>query len=351
MKKKLKLIILFVSMVILVLDTKTAARGSGDGVQLCLRTVIPSLFPFLFFSAMLTDAAKGMPAARWIERVLRIGKGCGHFWLVGTIGGYPSAAQAISQEVRSGSMRPKDCNRLLACCCNAGPAFAFGVGFAVLGSTKLCLLAWLIHLLSAFFVGLLTPCPPSETTPIFVPHSVTLSQAMVHAVKTMGMICGWVVLFCVLLTFADQWLLHSLPEAASVLVRGILEISNGCCNLTKIADIRMRFLMFTVFLSFGGLCVAMQTASFLSAAGIRLSVYLMAKVTQAAVSAAIYTGFTAIFFRSFNGDTLIVLSLSAMVIFIYAILNGGIKKITLEIPAKMGYNGGKQLRGDDHAFS
>ena len=167
----------------------------------------------------------------------------------------------------------------------------------------------------------------------------------------MGMICGWVVLFCVLLTFADQWLFHSMPEAASVLVRGILEISNGCCKLTQITDIRMRFLMFTVFLSFGGLCVAMQTASCLSAAGIRLSVYLMAKVTQAAVSAAICTGFTAIFFRYFTGGAVIVLSLSAMIIFIYASLNGSNKKITLEIPAKMGYNGGKQIRGDDHAFS
>ena len=36
-------------MLVLILDAKTALAGAKEGIQLCLYTVIPSLFPFKSF--------------------------------------------------------------------------------------------------------------------------------------------------------------------------------------------------------------------------------------------------------------------------------------------------------------
>ena len=46
-------------MLVLILDGKTALLGMRDGLEICLWTVIPALFPFLFLSAILTDSLYG----------------------------------------------------------------------------------------------------------------------------------------------------------------------------------------------------------------------------------------------------------------------------------------------------
>ena len=41
-------------MLILILDGRCALYGAAEGLELCIRTVIPSLFPFFFFSTNVT---------------------------------------------------------------------------------------------------------------------------------------------------------------------------------------------------------------------------------------------------------------------------------------------------------
>ena len=49
-----------VTMVILILDSKTSLAGVAEGIDLCLKVVIPSLFPFLILSTVLTESTSGM---------------------------------------------------------------------------------------------------------------------------------------------------------------------------------------------------------------------------------------------------------------------------------------------------
>ena len=62
MKKKgqtIPIIALFAAILILIFDSKTALLGAREGLTLCSYTVIPSLFPFLVLSILLTDALSG----------------------------------------------------------------------------------------------------------------------------------------------------------------------------------------------------------------------------------------------------------------------------------------------------
>ena len=45
----------------LILDSKTAISGAADGVELCLRTVIPALFPFFVVSSVLLQCENASP--------------------------------------------------------------------------------------------------------------------------------------------------------------------------------------------------------------------------------------------------------------------------------------------------
>ena len=44
---------------LLILDGKTAISGASEGLQLCIRSVIPSLFPFFVLSNLLTGTLLG----------------------------------------------------------------------------------------------------------------------------------------------------------------------------------------------------------------------------------------------------------------------------------------------------
>ena len=39
----------------LILDSHTALSGAASGIDLCMKTILPSLFPFLFLCTVITD--------------------------------------------------------------------------------------------------------------------------------------------------------------------------------------------------------------------------------------------------------------------------------------------------------
>lgn len=94
----------------------------------------------------------------------------------------------------------------------------------------------------------------------------------------MATVCGWVVLFRVLLAFLKRWIFWILPAAVQVAVTGILELSNGCCELLAVTDVSARFCICSGILAFGGLCVTMQTVSV--TAGLSLKPYFWGKLLQ-----------------------------------------------------------------------
>ena len=86
-------------LLLLILDAGTAAEGMRSGITLCLRTVIPSLFPFFVCSMVLNGSLTGQPfhALRPLSRFCRIPRGSEALLLTGLLGGYPVGAQAVAE--------------------------------------------------------------------------------------------------------------------------------------------------------------------------------------------------------------------------------------------------------------
>ena len=75
------------------------------------------------------------------------------------------------------------------------------------------------------------------------------------------------------------------PDGLEVLVTGVLELSNGFVAAAKIPSEGMRFLFCSIFLSFGGLCVGMQTVSVMDQLG--TGMYFPGKILQCFISVLI----------------------------------------------------------------
>ena len=98
----------------------------------------------------------------------------------------------------------------------------------------------------------------------------------------MGVVCGWIVLFRVVIAFLDRWILWLFPTEVRVALIGLLELSNGCWELRTIASVPVRFLLCGGMIAVGGLCVSMQTASVTP--GLSLRYYALGKLVQLGTS-------------------------------------------------------------------
>lgn len=272
-------------LLLLILDTKTALSGAAEGISLCLQTVIPSLFPFFVLSVLLTSTLLHFqrPAFRRICGVLKIPENTLFLFLIGLLSGYPAGAQNVSAAYSGGQLSKDAASKLVTVCNNAGPAFIFGMGIAVLGSARLSWLLWGIQILSAVCLSMLSDTPKGQSLRKTVPPGISLTNALRRSVWNMGIVCGWVVLFRILLSFLGRWIFWMLPTTATFLISGMLELANGCCSLPALPCAGTRLLLFAFFCGFGGLCVTLQTLSVTTINDFSAGKYLFAKLTQGCI--------------------------------------------------------------------
>lgn len=271
-------------MLFLILDAQTALAGMRSGIELCLLTLIPSLFPFFILSILLTGDLLGsrLKIVHPIGRLCGIPQGAESLLAVGFLGGYPVGAQNVTLAYRQGSISRSDAERMLAFCNNAGPAFLFGIIGSAFDSTWAVWGLWGIHIASALIVAMALKPAAFGATAKVPERNITLSRALHQSLAVMAQVCGWVIVFRTILTYLDRWFLWLLSGDAKIVFSGILELANGCIQLRSLENEGMRFIAASGLLALGGLCVFFQTSSVTQ--GLSLCVYFPGKLLQAVVS-------------------------------------------------------------------
>jgi len=271
-------------MLLLILDSRTALKGASEGVLLSIYTVVPSLFPFLFLSIFLSGTLSGIPLSflRPLGKLCGIREGSEGIILAGLLGGYPAGAHSVYQAYKQEQITKNEAQRMLGFCNNAGPAFLFGMLSRCFSSLFLILILWLIHIVSAILTGILLPGKTRERCLPDSPSTISTSQALEKSIHAILSVCGWIILFRVIIQFISSWFLWLFPGEWQVLIIGSLELANGCVSLIAIKNEAIRFLLAGLLLSFGGVCVLMQTSSAVGELGIRK--YLLGKLIQTGLS-------------------------------------------------------------------
>lgn len=273
-----KYIFAILAMLILIFYSKTAIAGGQEGIEICLRTVIPSLFPFILAAQYLCgNLSQSIKILNPLERLCGIPKGRGGLLISGFLGGYPVGASSVYSAWKSGQLTKSQGQRMLGFLNNAGPAFIFGMGAALFANPLIPWVVWASHIICAVFTAMLLPeekdAPQIETSP----RAVTLVHCLKNTIQVLAQVCGWVILFRMILAFLFSILSSATPEIKAA-VAGTLELTNGCLLLQTIPQEWVRYLLFTLFLDMGGLCVAMQTISVVGELGIGM--YWRGKVMQ-----------------------------------------------------------------------
>lgn len=277
----------------LILFPRQASAAIKDGLVLCGQTIVPAMFPYFILSDLFISLGSADTLGRRLEnfmiKVFRVSGNGAAPLLLGLIGGYPMGAKTTAALYRAEMLTKSDAEKLLFFTCNAGPAFLVGVvGGALFRSAAAGLTLYGIHVLSALLCGLLISAKevaPSRRHSGKPPVSLSFPNALVRAVTesihTTLHVCGYILLFSVFISIQK-----ALIPGTSGFLLGITELSSGCDALAK-SDLLwpIKFTLISATVSFGGLCVMMQTMSVLSETDLRIRTYLLGKITQAVLSA------------------------------------------------------------------
>ena len=255
-----------------------------EGVELCFRSVIPSLYPFFVLTALFQERAvpqrMGTRLSPVFRRCFRLSGAGGSILLLGLVSGYPVGAAAVSALYRSRGCGKEEAQRLLVIANNCGPAFLLGIlGGKVFGRTgpAFCLLA--IHVAVTLWLALLLGAypgpPPSEADGSAdpAPMSAAFSSAVLRAGNALLTVSAYVILFSVPVRF--------LPEVP--LLRGFLELTSGLTAMKGFSPANAAVAAF--LLGWGGLSVCAQVLRHAQEAGLPAAPYLAGRFLHGLVSA------------------------------------------------------------------
>ena len=251
-------------------DASAAARS---GLENCLRSVIPALFPFLVMTNLLLRLELPPiilgPLGTAFEALFNIRKTALPAFVAGLVGGYPLGAEAAAECCRLGRCSREEAERLLIISNNCSPGFLFGLVSGKLpgGGERVLALLFLQWLISTF-LGILmgaghhpTKAAADKNDASGISFFGGFSAAVRSGARSMLIICAYVIFFSVFTAF--------LPDSA--LLKGVVELTGGILILPSgpWAEIMAAFLV-----GFGGLSVACQVLSCLEGTDISASRYL-----------------------------------------------------------------------------
>lgn len=267
-----------IGLLLLILDTKTAVEGIRNGIMMCMQSAIPSLLPFLILTKYLMGQLNGTR----VSLLKPLGNLCGipqpmvSILGIGLIGGYPVGAQLIADAWKKKLLDKETAARMLGFCNNAGPAFIFGMCAGLFTVPSAGWLILFIQIFSALSCGIILPRRKIMHSEDNTVEPVSFVRNLEISVRAMLNICCCVLCFRVIISYVDTYL--PMKTVLRAIVFGLLELVNGCISSQEVSSEPIRFIIINGMLSFGGMCVWMQTVA--SVKGLPLKWFYIGKLLQ-----------------------------------------------------------------------
>ncbi len=255
-----------------------ALRGAGIGLEICLRSVVPSLLPFMLLSSMALNSGGGERIGRILAVFLKplgLNKASSVCFITGLLGGYPCGGKAVGQMVKNGSVSKADGAKMLAFCNNSGPLFIIGaVGTAVYNSAHTGILLYGCHVfgaaVSAFiFGGKIQSGGDVRRNTEKIPIGALMGNAAKDGGEAILSVCAVIITFSAL---TESLGLYRLP-----MLMGLIEVSRGAAELGRYGISALP--LAAAYISWGGLSVHFQTEAVTM--GISKKYYYVGKIISA----------------------------------------------------------------------
>lgn len=282
-----------------ILSSSVSAEYVKSGISLCINTVIPSVFPFMIISSLITVSGAGAELGAFFRRPLRLmfGASSGGACAIalGFLCGYPVGAITAADMFDRGDISKNEFEHLLTFVNIPSAAFVIGgVGGSMLSSKKMGVAIYVCVLLSAITVGMIGR-PFQKTKSIASakinlnasrpPFSYVITESISRAAKSMLGVCACVVTFSAL----SGTLCAVLPitETLKAAVAGFFEVSSGAKTASSIQNELATPFICAAVCGWSGLSVHTQIISACRGREISFIPFFVSKAAQAVIAPAL----------------------------------------------------------------
>ena len=262
--------------------------------------VLPSLLPFFFLTLLLTYLnAFNLLSKLFSKPAGILYRTSGYASIVqflSFISGYPVGAKLISELYLNKQINSNEATRISTFSSTSGPMFVIGsVGTCMFNNKKIGALLLITHLISAILNGIFFrkygKDKISNTQILHNGYKGNLLYDCAYNTTISCLIIGTFIaffnVFCQILI--DFKILYPLTllfnaifknESLSIgFLTGLIECTNGCFALGLIKS-HLSIALAGFLISFGGLCIILQSVTFLKQANVNIKVFLISKIIQ-----------------------------------------------------------------------
>lgn len=313
--------ILFILFILaLLVFSNSNMQATKSGLNLWVNSVVPSLFPFLVATELLSYTSVvtfiGRKLDKFMWPIFNMPGTAAYPLVLGMISGYPIGAKAVCNLYSQGLFTKKEAELLLAYTNNSGPLFIIGtVGISMFGSTTIGFILLFTHILASISVGIIfgkflkkekrmtnTDFKKMSNKKVtFSSLGEVLSNSIMNSIKTILIIGGFVVIFSVIISILRQSGLISIisnilshifgnSDFISGILIGIIELTNGLNVVSNIhiKEISINILICAFLLGFAGFSIMFQILSIVSKEKLSIRPYIIGKIIQG-ILATLYT--------------------------------------------------------------
>lgn len=267
----------------LIVFVKDIGEAVAVSVKVCLEVMIPSLYAFMVISGFIVSsnlyAILGKPFGIISRYIFRIPEEYFSVFIISSIGGYPVGAKLLASMYQENKIDRETAENMLSYCYLAGPAFICSIaGVGLFSSVKIGMIIFASAVGANFIFGFLKSfrrnIPPKSKSKVRLNISMdTLISSIYSGAKGMLSICAVIVFFSSIICILNK--LNIIQNAAGLVskltyldypdsiasVKAFIEIS----NISSLTAGNYKLIPITAaLLSFGGICVTIQTKGFVS---------------------------------------------------------------------------------------
>lgn len=280
-------IVIFILIFLIIINIENCIEATKSSLLLWCNNVVPTLFPFLFLTKLLSNFDCVEKIAKRFEKLFNKifnAKGISSYvLLMSLLCGYPIGAKIISDEFNEDKLTQNDCNKIVSFCCTSGVLFTIGtIGVGMFKSSTIGIMIFVSMLSGTLINGLIFSKQykyhPDTKIEIISKKQKNnlLYDSMYNSVISVMIVGGYIVIFAIIsqIIFSFPYFNEMCEKINALLgfdkntmqsiIAGILEMTNGSNLVSKLnLNLSFKISFVTFFVSFGGISVAFQSFSYL----------------------------------------------------------------------------------------
>ena len=295
--------VLFAFLLLVLININSSVVSVKNALKLWCESVLPTLFPFMFITALLSsinDSKIIKLFSSFSNKIFNAPKVSGYIFFMSALCGYPIGAKLCGEYYNKKLLSQTNCNKILTFSALTGPVFCIGtIGLMFFDDTELGINIFVVQLLSAILCGIILRqnfIEKNDCELSFIGGENILYTAMASSVTNILIVGGYIVIFSIitdllLKSSAVNFSLNKLANFLNIdcnfltsLVIGSVEMTRGIKDISLMnINKKTAFVAISFLLSFGGLSVFLQSFAFLGK-GIDKSKFFLTKLLQSIIS-------------------------------------------------------------------